>query len=156
MDKENWKRRSKHKRDFRRFRSVNRSRVHDEIFRAFKSNVTGAFLVIVLRKPSASSQKISRLHTYRNDQRAGPWAQLLVLVEVPAQCDTVDLGDNSRRTKLEMSQGIRNKLRYRFSSPDWRGPRCTFFNSKTARRVLTTILDTNSVPRVLVRTSPRM
>ena len=116
-----------------------------------------ADLVIVLQRPLASCLGLWGDETYRDNQRAGPWAQLLALVQVPVRLDALNLTSEPNGT-ASSATGVANEkgqvLGYRLSSPDWPGPRVTFFNSNTALRTLVTILETNSVPRVLVKTSP--
>jgi hypothetical protein len=56
-------------------------------------------LVIVLRRRSVTCCRVCKVWTYSNDHRSSPGAQLLGLVEVPAQCDTIDLSNDSRSMK---------------------------------------------------------
>ena len=113
-------------------------------------------LVVVLWGVSASCSNVCEVRTYRDDHRAGPWGQLLVLIQVPVRFDTLDLASESKKIVRCGCKREGNVSNYRLSSPDWPGPRVTPFNSNTAWRTLPIILDTSSIPRVLVKTSPRI
>jgi hypothetical protein len=71
------------------------SEVRDEGLESSKHQ--GHISVIILRSPSTSCRRsIHKVRTYRNNQRTGPWAQLLVRIQVPIRCDTLDLAQESR------------------------------------------------------------
>jgi len=82
------------------------------------------------------------------------WSASRYLYDVIPSTSHMNL--RGQEVQKSSSKQLRGDLDYRLSSPDWPGPRVTFFNSKMALRTLTTILDTSSVPRVLVKISSRM